>query len=100
MKKLVLAILASLVLLLCSAPAFAGNEIVLGSSTGAPIKFVGTGHPGTHDFNVTFNITISLRPALEPWRVAGFIASLTREPFSPATAVAVAAVSCSARRRR
>lgn len=72
MKKLVLAMLASLVLLLCSAPAFAGNEIVLGSSTGAPIKFVGTGHPGTHDFNVTFNINNLLATGFGTLASSGF----------------------------
>jgi hypothetical protein len=72
MKKLVLAVLAALVLLLCSAPAFAGNEIVLGSSTGAPIKFVGTGHNGSHDFSVTFNINNLLATGFGTLSSSGF----------------------------
>jgi hypothetical protein len=53
MRKYSLGLMASVLLLVCAVPAFAGNEIVLGSSTGAPIKFIGTGS-GTFDIN--FNI--------------------------------------------
>ncbi len=50
MKKL---LLASVILLVCSLPAFAGNEIILGSSSGAPVKFTGT---GGGNFKINFNI--------------------------------------------
>jgi hypothetical protein len=53
MKRTHLVLLAAVLLLVCAAPAFAGNEIVLGSSSGNPIKFVGT---GGGNFKVNFNI--------------------------------------------
>src|SRR5579885_864839 len=48
-------VLVVAVLLLCVSSAFAGpiNQIVLGGSSGAPIKFTGTGGGG---FNVNFNV--------------------------------------------
>jgi hypothetical protein len=72
MKKLSLALLASIVVLFCCAPAFAGNEISLGSSTGAPIKFIGTGNPGAHNFNVTFNINNLLATGFGSLASTGF----------------------------
>lgn len=53
MRKFSLGLLASVLLLVCAVPAFAGNEIVLGSSSGAPIKFIGT---GGGNFDINFNI--------------------------------------------
>ena len=53
MRKTSLALLAALIALGCSLPAFAGNEISLLASSGAPIKFTGT---GGGNFDVTFNI--------------------------------------------
>jgi PEP-CTERM motif-containing protein len=53
MKKIVLGLMASVLLLICAVPAFAGNEIVLGSSSGAPIKFTGT---GGGNFKINFNV--------------------------------------------
>ena len=61
MKKCWLLTLAGLIILMFCAPAFAGNEIYLGSSTGAPVKFTGTGSAGmgglgADNFLVNFNI--------------------------------------------
>jgi hypothetical protein len=53
MRKPSLLLLAVMLLFVCSAPAFAGSEIILGSSTGAPVKFTGT---GGGNFSVNFNI--------------------------------------------
>jgi hypothetical protein len=54
MRKTSLSWVAALVVLACSLPAFAGSEISLLGSAGAPIKFTGTGGGA---FTVTFNIT-------------------------------------------
>lgn len=63
MKKVWLLLLSVSVVLLCAASAYAGsvNEIYLDGSTGAPIKFTGTGTGGqgglgANNFSVTFNI--------------------------------------------
>lgn len=55
MKRAWLVLLASVILFLFSAPAFAGsiNQIILGGSTGSAVSFAGT---GTGHFNVNFNI--------------------------------------------
>jgi hypothetical protein len=53
MRKLSLVFLAAAVLFVGSVPAFAGNEIMLGASTGTPIKFTGKSGGG---FTVNFNI--------------------------------------------
>jgi hypothetical protein len=54
-KKGSLGLLVAALLFMCTVPAFAGNvnEIVLGSSSGSPIKFTGTGGGG---FSVNINI--------------------------------------------
>jgi hypothetical protein len=53
MRKISLAWIGALAVLACSLPAFAGSEISLLGSSGAPIKFTGTGGGG---FTVSFNI--------------------------------------------
>jgi hypothetical protein len=71
MKKSILGLLAAALLFMCTVPAFAGqvNEIVLGSSPSAPVKFTGTG--GGH-FSVNVNIQNLVATGFGTLSSAGF----------------------------